>query len=148
MRVVSLPRTGLVVSVTSFVPGLFGFQQQAAIRSEPRLDRRVPAPDRSRYGAICEERDWRNPHLLASHTGFELRSLSAPEPRVVLLKDLRRVLTELPISDWPYCSVVVVQSPGIVEAANEWVAAMQRNIDEARTLIKALGADVWGWPSA
>jgi hypothetical protein len=148
MRVVSLLGAGLVASVISFVPGLLGFQQQAAIRSEPRLDRRIPAPDRSQYGSIREERAWRNPHLLASHTGFELRSLSAPEPRVVLLKDLRRVLTELPISDWPYGRVVVLQSPRIVEAVDEWIAAMHRNIDEARTLIKALGADVWGWPSA
>jgi hypothetical protein len=67
---------------------------------------------------------------------------------VVLFKDLRRVLTELSISDWPYGRVVVVQSPGIVEADDEWIAALNRNIDEARTLIKALGADVTGWPSA
>jgi hypothetical protein len=147
MRVVSLLRTGLVVSVMSFVPGLLGSQQEAAIRSEPRLDRRIPAPYRSEYAAIRQEH-WRNPYLLASATGFELRSLSAPEPRVVLFKDLRRVLTELSISDWPYGRVVVVQSPGIVEADDEWIAALNRNIDEARTLIKALGADVTGWPSA
>jgi hypothetical protein len=90
MRAVSLLRTGLVVSVMSFVLGLLGSQQEAAIRSEPRLDRRIPAPD----------------------------------------------------------PVVVVQSPGIVEADDEWIAALNRNFDEARALIKALGADVVGWPSA
>ena len=147
MRVVSFLAVMFVASVNGLGPRLLELSQQAAIQSEPQLDTRIPAPNRSQSRAVREEREWRNPRLLASNRGFELRSLSAPEPRVVLLKDLRRVLTELPIRDWPYGRVVVVQSPSIVPADDEWIAAMQRNIDEARRVLKALGADDWGWPA-
>jgi hypothetical protein len=116
-------------------------------RAEPVLDRRIRAANRSRYRAVRDEREWRNPHLLASGLGFELRSLSAPKPQQVALSELRRVLTGLPISDWPYGRVVVVQSPSIVPVDDEWRAALQRNIDGALAVCKALGADWWGWPA-
>jgi hypothetical protein len=75
--------------------------------------------------------------------GFNLRSLSTPEPRFVGLKDLRRVLTELPVSDWPYGRVVVVQMPSI---GGPSIATMRPNISGAQEVLKALDADVWGWP--
>ena len=143
IRVIALLAAGFVASASVYVPGRSG-PQQTAIRSEPRLDSRIPAPDRSQYRAIREARAWRNPYLSISNRGFELRSLSAPEPRVVVLNDLRRVLTELPVSDWPYGRVVVVQMPSI---GGQSIAAMQRDIQEAREVLKALDADEWGWPA-
>ncbi len=147
MRVVSLPVIILVASVNGLLPGLSGLPQLTAIRSEPQLDTRILAPNRAQYRSIRDEREWRNPHLLASNRGFELRSLSAPKPRVVRLEDLRRVLCESPIGDWPYGRVVVLQSPSIVPADDEWIAAMERNIDGARKILKALGVDEWAWPA-
>jgi hypothetical protein len=142
MRVITLLVAGLVASVNRVDARLLGWPQQPAIRSEPRLDTRIPAPVRLEYRAIREERDWRNPHLLVSKGGFRLRSLSAPEPRLVELKDLRRILTELPVSDWPYGRVVVVQWPSIGGS----IEATQPNYDGALAILKALDADWWGWP--
>jgi hypothetical protein len=122
-------------------------QQPTEARAEPVLDKRIRAANRSRYRAVRDEREWRNPHLLASGLGFELHSLSVPKPKQVALSELRRVLAGLPISDWPYGRVVVVQSPSIVPVDDESRAALQRNIDGALDVCKALGADWWGWPA-
>jgi hypothetical protein len=142
MWMLALLTAGLVASVNSFVPRLLELPLQATIESETRLDRRIAAPDRSEYRAIREAEDWRNPYLSVSKGGFKLRSLSTPEPRFVGLKDLRRVLTELPVSDWPYGRVVVVQLPSI---GGPSLATMRPDIEGARAVLKALDADEWGW---
>lgn len=137
---------GFVALVGGFAAEALEFQEQAA-ESGPRLTVRIPPPDRARYKAVRDPRDWRNPYLLASATGFELTSASSPKPRAVSLKDLRRELTDLPISDWPYGRVVVVQSPSIVPGDAAWIEAMRRNVDGALEILKSLGADDWGWPA-
>jgi len=137
----------LATFLGAFATNLSESREHAATQSQPQLDTRIPAPDRARYRAIQNEREWRNPYLLVSNQGFELRSLSEAKPRIVRLPNLRRVLTELPLSDWPYGRVVVVQSPSIVPGDEEWIAAMRHNIAEARKVLEALGADEWGWPA-
>jgi len=143
MRMLSLMTAGLVATVNSFVPSLVEMPPQAPIAGEPRLDRRIAAPNPSEYQAIREQRDWRNPYLSVTKGGFNLRSLSTPEPRFVVLKDLRRVLTELPVSDWPYGRVVVVQLPSI---GGPSIEMMRPDRKGAYEVLKALDADVWGWP--
>jgi hypothetical protein len=113
---------------------------------EVKLDPKIPAAKRAQYRTV-EPREWRNPWLDVNDRGFELRSRSSPEPKFVSLKDLRRVLTELPLSDWPYGRVVVVQSPGIGPADPEWWRAVRENIEGAQKVLKALGAEDWGWPA-
>jgi hypothetical protein len=142
MRMLSVMAAGLVATVNSFAPSLFEMPRQAPIPVEPRLDRRIPAPNPSEYQAIREQRDWRNPYLSVTKGGFNLRSLSTPEPRFVVLQDLRRVLTELPVSDWPYGRVVVVQLPSIGLS----LEMIQPDRKGAYEVLKALDADVWGWP--
>jgi len=111
------------------------------------VDARIPVPDRTRYRAVRDSRDWRNPYLYASATGFELTSISIPHPRFVAVKDLRRVLAELPITDWPYGRVAVLQSPSIVPSDKQWNRALNLNIARAGTILAALGVDEWGWPA-
>jgi len=143
MQMFPLAAAGLIALGMASSHGLLPPAQKAAIPVEPRLDSRITAPNRSEYRAIREERDWQNPHLSVSKSGFYLRSLSAPEPRLIALKDLRKVLTELPISDWPYGRVVVLKLPSI---GGLWIATMQADFDGARKILKALDADEWGWP--
>lgn len=137
---------GLVAFVDGFAAEALESQERAA-QAEPRLSVRIPPADRTRYKAVRDSGDWRNPYLLASATGFELKSGSSPKPRAVSLKDLRRELTDLPISDWPYGRVVVVQSPSIVPGDTAWIEAMKRNVDGALEILKAIGAEAWGWPA-
>lgn len=137
---------GFVTLVGGFAAAVLESEEQAT-ESGPQLNARIPPADRARYRAVRDPRDWRNPYLLASATGLELKSASSPKPRAVSLKDLRRELTDLPISDWPYGRVVVVQSPSIVPGDPAWSEAMKRNVDDALEILEALGADTWGWPS-
>jgi hypothetical protein len=137
---------GFVALVGGFAAEALEVREQAA-ESKPWLNARIPPADRARYKAVRDSRDWRNPYLLASATGFELKSASSPKPRAVSLKDLRRELTDLPMSDWPYGRVVVVQSPSIVPSDPAWIEAMKRNVDDAVEILKVLGADAWAWPS-
>jgi hypothetical protein len=137
---------GLVGLVSALVPGPGGLPHQVVAQPEARLNSRIPAADRARYIRVRDARDWRNPYLVASASGFEIKSISSPVPRLLPLKDLRRVLTGLPISDWPYGRVVVVQSPSIAPADSAWREAMTRNIEGAVDILKALGVDAWGWP--
>lgn len=136
---------GLVALVGGFAAEALEFQKHAA-ESEPRLSARIPAADRARYKAVRVPRDWGNPYLLASATGFELKSASSPKPRAVSLKDLRRKLTDLPISDWPYGRVVVVQSPSIVPGDPAWVEAMKRNVDDGWRFSRRLEQTPGGGP--
>src|SRR5688572_12177625 len=121
--------------------------QASQILPAPRLSPKIPPADRRRYMAVRSSEEWKNPYLMATATGFELKSASSPQPRVVLVKNLQQELADLPISDWPYGRVAVVQSPSIVPADAPCVKAMDRNIEEARKILKALGAEEWGWPA-
>ena len=103
----------------------------------------------------------RLPHTLAAHLGEGASNDGRCLCGVCVLDTIARVAdavqgtpgrrkglsTGLPISDWPYGRVVVVQSPSIVPVDNQWIAALQRNIDGALEVCKALGADWWGWPA-
>jgi hypothetical protein len=122
------------------------FQKQAT-ESEPRLSARILPADRTRLLAIRDGRDWRNPYLVTSATGFELKSGSSPKSRAVSLMNLRRELASLPISDWPYGRVVALQSSSIVPTDPGWMESMNRSVDGAREILKALGADAWEWPA-
>jgi hypothetical protein len=121
--------------------------QPPAVGVEPRLDARIGAPNPAQYRAVRNAREWRNPFLDVSNDGFRLRSISSPEPRFVALANLQRVLTELPLGDWPYGRVVVVQTPSIVPADDQWIAAMTRSMEAAKRILTVLDASWWAWPA-
>jgi hypothetical protein len=122
-------------------------QRRPRIGAVPFLDVRIGAARAAEYQAIRDGRDWRNPYLEVTSEGFRLRSLSLPEPRSVLPAELRRLLTELPVSDWPVGRVVVVQSPSIVPSDESWIAAMERNVEAAKRIVTALDVAWWAWPA-
>ena len=121
-------------------------QQQGALR-EPTLDARIPVPDRARYQAVRDGREWRNPFLVAVAIGFELTSASNPKPKLVTVKDLRRVLADLPITDWPYGRVVALSNSSILPVDERWIRAMDLNFARARTILEALGVEESLWPA-
>jgi hypothetical protein len=145
MRIALIALIGVVAvsSVNSQPPTR---QQPTALRVQPGLDSAIGAANPAQYRAVSGSRDWRNPWLDARDDGFRLKSRSSPKPRFVALSDLRRVLRELPVSDWPYGRVVVVQYPSIVPGDEKWIAAMRKNFSAAIELLAALDADWWGWP--
>jgi hypothetical protein len=132
--------------VSTLCPTSAGAQQPSTDRAEPGLDPQIREPDAVQYRSVRDAREWRNPYLDVSNSGFLLRSASTRRPIFVAPSDLRRMLAELPIGDWPYGRVVVVQLPSIVAADAEWIAAMRRNADVARRVLAKLGVDAWGWP--
>ena len=146
MRILIAFACWLAVLVSSPSPATNTGQPQNQPR-ELKLDPGIPAAKPARYRAIRDPHDWRNPWLDVNDRGFELRSRSSPERKFVALEDLRRVLTELPLGDWPDGRVVVLQNPSIGAADPEWWRAVKENIDRARKILKALGADDWGWPA-
>ena len=111
----------------------------------PRLDARIRRANPQQYEAVLDPRDWRNPWLDAVRDGFWLRSRYTRQKKFVTLADLRRVLTELPVSDWPYGRVMVIQSPSLA-GVDDW-PAIAANIEAARMIAAALRADSWGWPA-
>lgn len=119
-------------------------QQQGAL---PTLDARIPVPDRARYQAVRDGREWRNPFLVAVASGFELTSASNPKPKLVTVKDLRRVLADLPITDWPYGRVVALSNSSILPVDKRWIRAMDLNFARARTILEALGVEESLWPA-
>lgn len=124
--------------------------QAAAARheAEPTLNWRIRRADPKQYRGVPGEDHWKNPRLDVTNTGFWLHAQSIPDKKFVTLADLRRVLTQLPVNDWPYGRVVVVQHPGVIPADPAWESAMQVNYDTALGIVAALNADWWGWPSA
>ena len=127
------------------LPALLIFALIAA-DAGPKLDVRIPRANPKQYEAVLDGRNWRNPWIDAVQDGFWLRSRSTPQKKFVTLADLRRVLTELPVSDWPYGRVVVIQSPSIVGSLEQW-RVIDANVDAARKIATALDAESWGWPS-
>ena len=111
------------VSTGRLTPGT----TQQVVRAGPTLDKRIRRADGRRYQAVPSEEEWRNPFMLLTDRGLQLRSLSRPEPRVVAFTDLREALAALPVGDWPYGRVAVLQSPGIGSIDAAWVAAVERN---------------------
>jgi hypothetical protein len=150
MKLVSTP-LALLVFLWSLLSSNVTVQSQSGqqddARREPMLDARIPVPDRARYEAVRDGGEWRNPSLVAVASGFELTSASNPKPKLVTVKDLRRVLTDLPITDWPYGRVVKLSNSSILPADDRWVRAMDLNFAHARTILEALGVEESLWPA-
>jgi hypothetical protein len=73
-RMLSIMAAGLGATVNRFAPSLFEMPRQAPIPVEPRLDRRIPAPNTSEYQAIREQRDW--PGSICDPCRLQSRGLS------------------------------------------------------------------------
>lgn len=150
MRLASTPFTLAVVlwsvlSATVAVHNQSG--RQPGARREPTLDARIAAANRARYEAAHDAGEWRNPRLVAFASGFELTSASNPKPKLVTLTELRRVLAELPITDWPYGRVVALSNSSLLEPDERWVRAMDLNFARARKIFEALGIEESLWPA-
>jgi hypothetical protein len=116
----------------------------ATLPIDERLVLRIAPANPPAYRKIQDAADWRNPYLMITIDGFDLRfqggRLHGP------LSFLRRTLVGLPNSAWPYGRVVAggesgVQAPGTAEILN-------KNKEDADKILRELGVAVEWWPSA
>jgi hypothetical protein len=119
--------------------------QAAAEDAEPLLDSRIGAPDRKKWQAVRDAKDWRNPYLVIRANGVELVSRSSPR-RFLQVNELRRNLTALPLDAWSYGRVVAVQEAGLRAADGRDDAPIAANLKDALAVLQALKIDVSRWP--
>jgi len=79
-----------------------------------RLNSRIGPANRQRYESIRDAKKWRNPILVIRADGIQVISKTLPSgERTVAPTDLRRTLIDLPVTAWPYGTVVAVQEIGL-----------------------------------
>jgi hypothetical protein len=87
--------------------------------------------------------------LIIRQEGVEVISKSLPSGRrTVASTDLRRTLIDLPVTAWPYGSVVAVQDIGLRAADFSDVQPIEDNRNLTLAILKTLQVTVEGWPSA
>ncbi|HST52406.1 MAG TPA: hypothetical protein VLJ61_10395 [Pyrinomonadaceae bacterium] len=111
--------------------------------------RKMPA-DASKYKSITDAKDWRNPFLTIrpNGVGIRVRAISMSEERIIPIGDLKKTLTSLPLSAWPYGNVIVVSEIGIRSGGQEEAELIERNKKELKRILNSLGTTVEWWPSA
>ena len=125
-----------LIAAMLVIPSVRASAQTTIVDSESALDTRIGTAAPSLFKAVCDEKDWRNPLLGMTSGGVWLRSLSQPMPTLVAVVDLRRTLTELPVTDWPYGRIVAIPKDN-PEAFNA-----------VRKSLAALRLGWWVWPHA
>jgi hypothetical protein len=109
-----------------------------------RLPARIPPADRSKFSNIHAAADWKNPYLMITYDGFDLRfqggHLMGP------LSILAQTVVGLPDSMWPYGRVVAASISGVRRTGEN--AAYEVNKAEADRILKELGLQIDWWPSA
>jgi hypothetical protein len=109
-----------------------------------RLPARIPPADHAMYRNVHDAADWRNPYLLITRDGYDVRfqggRMSGP------LSLLARTLVGLPNSAWPYGRVVAGSENGVRTIGDDEL--IKRNRKEADKILREMGLEVQWWPSA
>jgi hypothetical protein len=108
-----------------------------------KLDTRIPTANRQKYRSIRDAKDWENPYLVVLKDGVDVRAHGYRS--TVPVSELRRVLVMLPVSAWPYGTVVAVQEMSLREVGGADDAAIKANLEDTLAVLKALKvhADLW-----
>jgi hypothetical protein len=113
------------------------------------LNVRIGPANPQQYKSIHDAKNWQNPILIIRQEGVEVISKSLPSGRrTVASTDLRRTLIDLPVTAWPYGSVVAVQDIGLRAADFSDVQPIEDNRNLTLAILKTLQVTVEGWPSA
>jgi len=108
-----------------------------------RLPARIPTADPAMYRDVLDATDWKNPYLLITRDGFDVRfqggRMFGP------LSVLAQTLVGLPDSAWPYGRVVAGQEIGV--RSRDDGPVIQRNREEADRILRGVGLSVQWWPS-
>ncbi len=109
-----------------------------------QLPARIPPADHAMYRNVRDAANWRNPYLLITRDGYEVRFQGARMSGPVSM--LARTLVGLPDSAWPYGRVVTASENGIRMIGDDQV--IKRNREEADKILREMGLEVQWWPSA
>jgi hypothetical protein len=109
------------------------------------LQNRIPKPDRKKYHAVQDAKDWRNPYLIVRRDGIEIVGMTTVG-QAIPVDSVPRVLKGLPDSAWPYGLVVAVQDIGLVSEGDP--PRIEANRKRLLMLLKKLAITVDLWPSA
>ena len=116
--------------------------------SSSSLKARIPLPKRSVYGAIRDGKDWKNPYLIVSEDGVEIRKKGDDyAAQIVPVAEVMSFLENLPKSAWPYGLVVGVQENGICCRNSDGDARKSANRVDLVNRLKRAGIVVSLWPT-
>jgi hypothetical protein len=86
--------------------------------------------------------------LVIRREGVEVIAEGIPSGRTVSVRDLERTLIELPVTAWPYGTVVGVVDISIREADGSDEQPINNNRRATLAILKALKVTVERWPSS
>ena len=114
-----------------------------------RLNARIGSANPRRYKSIHDAKQWQNPFLVIRADGIQVVAKGLPSGgRTVDPRALRRTLTDLPVTAWPYGRVVAMQDIGLHPADLSDGPAITVNRNLTLAILTTLDVTVEGWPSA
>jgi hypothetical protein len=140
---VSVLKRGLLGAV--FVAQLVASTLIGWTQTPQSLQNRIPKPDPTKYHAVQDAKDWKNPYLMVRRDGIEIVGVIAVG-KAIPVDSVPGVLEGLPGSAWPYGLVVAVQDIGLVSEGDP--PRVEANRKRLLMLLKKLAIAVDLWPSA
>jgi hypothetical protein len=109
-----------------------------------RIPARISTADPSKYRNVQDAANWKNPYLVITSEGFDLRvrggQMHGP------LAVLARTIVGLPDSAWPYGRVLAASESGV--RSRDSCELIKKNKEQADKILKDLGVIVDWWASA
>jgi hypothetical protein len=134
----------------------YSFQFDSSLASHPmtcpasimpireQLPARIPPAERAKYQDVQDAADWKNPYLLITRDGFDVRFQGGRFSGSLSM--LARTLVGLPDSAWPYGRVVAGSENGARTIGDAPI--IKRNKEQADKILREVGLEVQWWPSA
>jgi len=113
-------------------------------QQKPRLDTRIPAPDRERYRSIRDAKDWMNPKLTILRSGVEV--VAKGRTVAIAAGDLRKTLVGLPVEAWPYGRVASVALMHLRSVGGGDDYPIEQNRQAAKRILEELEIEINWWP--
>ena len=137
-------RTGLLVGL--FFAEFAVWTNVGWTQSSHSLQSRIPKADPTKYHAIQDGQDWKNPELVVRPEGIEVVGVT-PAGQAIPVESVLDKLEHLPDSAWPYGLIVMVSDAGIVSSSSVQ-PRIKANRAKLLQILKAHGVAVDLWPSA
>lgn len=140
MSVLKRGSLGVIFAAQLVASTLIGWTQ-----TPQSLQNRIPKPDPTKYHAVQDAKDWKNPYLIVRRDGIEIIGMTAVGQSIPV-DSVPGVLNRLPNSAWPYGLVVAVQDIGLVSEGDP--PRIEANRKRLLMLLKKFAIAVDLWPSA
>jgi hypothetical protein len=137
-----------IIAASVICLGTMGFLDQLPLSpaQEEQLSSKIQAANHEKFKSVRDAKDWNNPYLVVRADGIEVISKAIPSGRkLVAPTELRRILSSLPTSAWPYGRVVAMQENGVRAPGDD--KPIGRNKQVAEAALKALRLEISWWPS-